>query len=77
MPNAPEPPPSLRTLVDAIAALETQYAAFSVTGIAQGREKSTLQFLASLKELVQSFCLQGSDHESECTYVCPYGLRGQ
>jgi hypothetical protein len=76
MPNSHEPPPSLKTLVDAIAALETQYGADSVTGIDRVRQKATLNFLASLKELVQAFCLQGCDDEDECSYV-PYTLRGK
>ena len=75
MPNAPEPQLSLETIVDAIAALETQHAAVSVKGIDRVQQKATLQFLASLKELVRAFCLQGSGDE-ECTYICYY-LRGK
>lgn len=76
MPNAQESRPSLKALVDAIAALETQYGADSVTGIDRVRQKATLKFLASLKELVQAFCLQGCDDEDEFTYM-PYTLRGK
>ena len=75
MPDTHESIPSLKTLVDAIAALETHYSADSVTGIDRVRQKATLNFLASLKELVQAFCLQGSDDEGELTYV--FGLRGK
>lgn len=80
MPNSHEPPPSLKTLVDAIAALETQYGADSVTaGFGRVRQKATLNFLASLKELVQAFCLHGSDDEDESTYIIkpPWTLRGK
>ena len=75
MPNTPEPPPSLKTLVDAIVALETHYGAISFTEIDRVRQKATLRFLASLKELVQAFCLQGGGNdEDELGYL--YGLRG-
>lgn len=76
MPNSHEPPPSLKTLVDAIAALEMQYGADSVTGIDRVRQKATLKFLASLKETVQAFCLQGRDDEDEQGYYS-YLLRGK
>ncbi|HEX6903459.1 MAG TPA: hypothetical protein VF789_27325 [Thermoanaerobaculia bacterium] len=78
MPNAPEPQLSLKTIVDAIDVLETHYGAISVTGTDRVRQKATLKFLASLKELVQSFCLQGAgDDEGELGYLNLTGPRGQ
>lgn len=76
MPNSHEPQPSLKSLVDAIDALEAHYGAHSVAEFDRVRQKSTLKFLASLKELVQAFCLQGCDNEDECTFY-QYSLRGK
>lgn len=76
MPNTPEPPRSLKTLVDAIAELEAHYGSYPFSDTDRARQKATLKFLASMKELVQAFCLQGGgDDEAELGYL--YGLRGR
>jgi hypothetical protein len=77
MPNAHEPQRrSLKSLVDAIAELETHYGAHSVAESDRARQKATLKFLGSLKELVRSFCLREGDDEDESGYY-PYSLRGK
>jgi len=76
MPNAHEPPRSLKSLVDAIAELETHYGAHSVAGRDRVRQKATLKFLGSLKELVRAFCLPEDDDEDEKGYY-PFSLRGK
>ena len=78
MPNTREPQLSLKTIVDTISTLETHYGSFSGTDIDPVRQKATLKFLASLKELVRAFCLQGGgDDEGELGYLQSFGLRGK
>lgn len=72
MPNGERP--SLKTLQDAIAALENQYGSVEPALLDRARHKATLKFLGSLQELVHAFCLQGCEDEDECGYI-PFSLR--
>jgi hypothetical protein len=78
MPNAHEPQRrSLKSLADAIAELETHYGAHSVAESDRVRQKATLKFLGSLKELVRAFCLQEDDEDEDEKGYYPYSLRGK
>ena len=71
-PTNPQDLPSLKSLEEAIANLERQYAQ-PVAESQAGRQRATLMFLGAMRELVEAFCRQGSDEE-EPGYI-PFVLR--
>jgi len=71
-PTNPQDLPSLKSLEEAIAELERQYAA-PVSDALAGRQRATLMFLGGMRELVEAFCRQGSADE-EPAYI-PFSLR--
>jgi|SoiMethySBSTD1v2_1073268.scaffolds.fasta_scaffold3471022_2 hypothetical protein len=70
-PTNPQDLPSLKSLEEAIANLERQYAQ-PVDETLAGRQRATLMFLGAMRELVEAFCRQGSKEE-EPGYI-PFAL---